>query len=494
MSTHGDGNLILVTIDCLRPDHMSCFGYERETTPVIDEIAESSVLARQCFSNGVTTGTSFPSIMCSTPFFSYAGKTLPPEVPTVAERLSEAGYATAAVSASNPHLSPEFGYARGFDTYVDFLYTRSLEDGLRSEWDGTIPDPEGDDEPDAESGALGALAERYRAYRKEAGEYATKSKNYLDFLLSGEPVALANYASPAGETIVDAATEWLDSRDGEPFFLWLHLMDPHSWYGPERRHLDAIGVETPSRREQVRASRALMDASPFREDGDVSAVEDHLSTILDLYDGTIRQADAAVGTLRDYLEAAGLWADTTLAVAADHGEQFLEHGSVQHGGKPHAELVHVPLVVSNGDADGAELTAPAELNDLPPTLLRAAGVEIPDAYTGRVLPVDGGDPAELDDRTPVSVSHNPRTVVTARDGRYTYLRDDDVELLFDRDADPLEESPLDPGASAWSAERRDTLAARVDAVEFVGDTESMIPDAEDVSTTVEQRLADLGYR
>ncbi|RLF88962.1 sulfatase, partial [Thermococci archaeon] len=111
-------NVILLTIDCLRADHLSCLGYHRETTPQLDRIAKRGILFLQAISNGNSTPTAFRPLLTSTPLSMYNDdKYLSKYRVTIQEALKRNGFTTAAFH-SNPYLSSYFGYSRGFDTFV----------------------------------------------------------------------------------------------------------------------------------------------------------------------------------------------------------------------------------------------------------------------------------------------------------------------------------------------------------------------------------------
>ena len=127
-------NVILITIDSLRADHLSCYGYERGTSPNIDRLAEQGIIFKQAISNGGHTRIAFPSLFTSTYFFSgkFLEKTregfiirLFDDRPYLPEILKMNGYKTAGFH-SNPFLTERFGYAKGFDILYDPLQRRKI--------------------------------------------------------------------------------------------------------------------------------------------------------------------------------------------------------------------------------------------------------------------------------------------------------------------------------------------------------------------------------
>src|SRR5690242_15885892 len=116
-------SILLVTVDCLRADHVGFMGYERPTTPFLDSLANESFVFPAAIVAGAPTYYSFPSILASRYPLALGRDVLglAPDEPTLASVLKLAGYATASFDAANPYITSRFGYQRGFDTFRDFL-------------------------------------------------------------------------------------------------------------------------------------------------------------------------------------------------------------------------------------------------------------------------------------------------------------------------------------------------------------------------------------
>ena len=112
-------SLVLITVDCLRADHVGFLGYNRPTTPFLDALATESLVFSNAIVAGAPTYYSFPAIMASRYPLALGRDVvgLAPDEPTLASALNQAGYATAAFLAGNPYLSRRFGYHAGFDTF-----------------------------------------------------------------------------------------------------------------------------------------------------------------------------------------------------------------------------------------------------------------------------------------------------------------------------------------------------------------------------------------
>src|SRR5579864_9164769 len=116
-------SIVLVTVDCLRADHVGFMGYERPTTPFLDSLASESFVFPAAIVAGAPTYYSFPAILASRYPLALGRDILglAPDEPTLATALKQAGYVTASIGAANPYISSRFGYEQGFDVFRDFL-------------------------------------------------------------------------------------------------------------------------------------------------------------------------------------------------------------------------------------------------------------------------------------------------------------------------------------------------------------------------------------
>ncbi len=116
-------SIVLITVDCLRADHVGFMGYPRPTTPFLDSLAQESFVVPNAIVAGAPTYYSLPSILASRYPLALGRDVLGigPNEPTLASTLKQAGYSTACFSAANPYISARFGYDRGFETFRDFL-------------------------------------------------------------------------------------------------------------------------------------------------------------------------------------------------------------------------------------------------------------------------------------------------------------------------------------------------------------------------------------
>jgi arylsulfatase A-like enzyme/Flp pilus assembly protein TadD len=287
-------NVVLITIDTLRPDHLHCYGYDKIQTPNIDSIAADGVRFEGAFTPIPITLPSHSVILTGTyPMMSgmhdFSGNNLSPEQPTLATVLRARGYDTGAVIAAAV-LDRRFGLNRGFDFYYDhFDFSRLAETNLD-------------------------LMER-----------------------------------PANQ-VIDQALAWLTRPRRRPFFLWVHLYDPHHPYKPP---------------------------APFDEQYKSN-----------LYDGEIAFTDTQLGRLLLYLKEHGLYNQTLLVVSGDHGEGLGEHGEKTHGFFIYNSTLHVPLIIKLPQWEKAARKVQSDqvsLVDLMPTMLGLLTAPVPPEVQGKNL-------------------------------------------------------------------------------------------------------------
>jgi arylsulfatase A-like enzyme len=260
----GAPSVALITIDTQRADHTSAYGYDRQTTPHLDEIAGQGSLFSSAYTPTPTTGPSHASLFTSTYPAVHGvrknGHALPASLPTLAQVLNDAGYQTAGIVGAFP-LAERFGYGRGFDFYDDdFLAAEASI--LLNEWEGhRLPEP---------------------AYDRRAS--ATTSR----------------------------ALRWLDAAATDaPFFLWVHYYDPHEPYEPPPRYRDLFATPVLSGPPWLSRAVAHYDAEIRYSDAQVGRLVRAL-------DRTVGAAHSLVVIATDHGE--GLMQHGLMA----HGENLYE--------------------------------------------------------------------------------------------------------------------------------------------------------------------------
>jgi arylsulfatase A-like enzyme len=444
-------SLVLVTVDCLRADHVGFLGYSRPVTPALDALAENSIVLSNAIVAGAPTYFSFPAIMASRYPLALGRDVLgiAPHELTLATSLRGAGYTTAAFLAGNPYLSTRSGYDQGFATFRDFLessYASELPLGLQA----AKPLSNLNRRIAAESRRTDLTAATYDELYFWYCQWRSRREN-----LSMDE--LRRY--PAADVLVNHAHSWLSSLGEEPFFLWLHLMDPHHPYYPPSEALSSLGI---SRMTPLRAR--FLNSSWNRFDIGARRLQRYRDEILSLYDAGIYWVDRQISRLVQVLQQLQRWDETVFVATADHGEEFLEHGNRYHSPTSLPEqLIHVPLLLRSPELSGRHLSGgPFSLIHLAPTLLDAVGVEAPDRFQGRSYwrEISAGNlPSEPAIVECVGACDNPFQPADRMRPRLMAIRDAVYKLVvnfngdfmgttdsfFDLKNDPGEHSPLPDG-------------------------------------------------
>lgn len=404
-------NVLVITLDTLRPDRMGIYGYHRDTTPRLDAFARESATFEHAFSNSSFTPPSHASILTSR-YPSEHGllhwnKSLG-DVPTAADLFGAAGYRTGAFTPFRALV--KLGLQRGFDEV-------------------RVPD-------------------EHKTYvHDDAGEVV------LD--RNGQPKIDSYLLAPA-EEVNEVAVPWLTAESDEPFFAWVHYYDAHRPYGAHGGKTKYNEFERPEVGDTERfyrldaAKRARLDLSP-----------EEVRYIEDRYDGGLARLDHYVGELLDALEDAGRLEDTIIVITADHGEVFAEYQVDEwfsHDPWLADENLHVPLFVRmpDGAHAGQRYDALVEGVDVLPTLVDLSGIDAGDThFSGRSLvgvleraedgkafvyaERQGDDLSNRPDPDPeaVSRSRDRRRMLRTRDLKLVEFVDGDRFELWDLEAETL---------------------------------------------------------
>jgi arylsulfatase A-like enzyme len=315
-------NIVLITIDTLRADHLSSYGYPRATTPALDRLAASGVRFDQAAAQWPKTTPSFASMFTSTYSKDNGnvrkiGIPLPCRAETVAEVLQRQGYGTHAVVA-NAAVGSELNFDQGFDTFIE-------------------------------------------TWKLTHGDHAVDAN-------SAEAVT----------RIAAAELGRIDRR--RPFFLWVHYLDPHWPYTPppgwENRFQGDRWFDR-SVRIPIAKGKRVQEMMGIGE-GQQAAGRDDLAFYVARYDAKVAYADAEVGKLLAALRQRGLLDKTLIALTADHGESLGDHHYFfDHGRFGYQTCLRVPLILSYPGVIPPHVDAePVELVDLAPTLIEATGVPL----------------------------------------------------------------------------------------------------------------------
>jgi arylsulfatase A-like enzyme len=446
-------NVLLVTVDSLRADHVGYHGYDRETTPRLDEFAQTGSIHENAFAHVGGTRFSFPSILSGvTPLMFEGHDRISEDQTLISEAFERQGYRTGGFH-SNLYLSGNYGYDRGFQTFFDSEPNPSVPSRMR----------------------------RYvRTHLKDTAIYSVLQAGY-DRVESSSGVNVGSFHVDGSE-LTDMATDWIRESDDRPSFLFVHYMDVHHPFLPPAEYQRMFRDDVITNRESIKTRRKMLE-EPSAVTG--AALESQL----DLYDAEIRYTDDLVGRLIDCAHDTWGRDDTVVLFTADHGEHFMERGYFS-GARPYDVKTHVPLVVLSPEATGRHSDL-VGLCDVPPTLLDLAGVDSPDSYTGTSL-ARQWEGAEWP-RTEVLGGWNPEApTFVYRDERWKYIRSEDGRVeLYDLQADPGEQDDLS-GASGHEATLASLERGLLEHRERVGRSARESEPVER-NEAVRERLRLLGY-
>lgn len=365
-------NIVLITFDTARADHMGFMGYDKNITPFLDSLAENGVFFSYAFSTSTDTTQSFPAIMTSTYPLDYGGyrKIEPPRV-MVGEPLQKAGYYTMGFH-SVAYLSSYFGYNKGWNEFRFFDHF-SEKDMDPISWEETWQ---------------GKLSERmyliHQWLRKNLPfleiplNFAKRFLFFLYFffhdLISPPPLSFFT-----AEEMTEKVKEAVSSKTEKPLFLWVHYMDAHTPYGMFLRNKSILG------RIKYLFVNQLLDF--LNEYPRLNRI--FLPLYISLYDRSIKYTDNAIRDLFSHLRETGILSkDDVAIITSDHGEEFLEHGGVLHLQKLWNTHIHIPLLVVGPEkfiGKRRKLDIPRGSIDIAPTILDFAGARKPVSYLGENL-------------------------------------------------------------------------------------------------------------
>ena len=309
-------NVIIVLVDTVRADHMSLYGYERKTTPFIDEFASEAMVFERARSQAACTFPSVNTLFTSRYAFDFyrqeSGEMgIPDEYPTLAEILRAQGYRTIAVSASpivrnTPSKeNPSAGFGRGFEVF--------------------------------------------------------------------DETCLWNTA----QCVNNRALKLLDGLE-EPFFIYLHYMDPHAHYSPPKSYSRQFAGPYEGHDFIAAGHNKEIAEMLFADGPEVKITDRDIQHLVDLYDDEIGYFDGQLQKLFNLWQGQGLIDRSVVVVTSDHGEEFLEHNQVGHCRGLWDTLTRVPLVMRLPDVEGGRrIEAPVQLIDIVPTLLDNIGIDFP---------------------------------------------------------------------------------------------------------------------
>src|SRR3989338_847107 len=364
-------NLVLLTVDALRPDHLSSYGYSLKTDEALDPFRNKIAVFKNAYTYSMATVRSFPAIMasiwpdlCETKvLWQYVKKLdIPYKARMLAEIFQDHGYHTIAHTCWTNFLTPGQGYARGFDDYVgisreDHLPPDSIFNSFVKHTIYTMRY--------CPSKKMVHFFERSFHWLRETYNALSKKNLKQPVGLEGRNcVTVTNY-------ILDRLTAL---EPNKPFMAWAHYLDTHIPLNPPE--------ENQGNRDKLHAikrilNEAIMKQKPIRHD--------LMPVLLDLYDRSILHVFSQINRIFKFLERRDQLKNTCIVILADHGYGFWEHGYWETPPEQfYDESIRVPLMIYHPELSSGmpSIEQPVSLIDLAPSLLNICGISEENTFFG----------------------------------------------------------------------------------------------------------------
>ena len=459
---------IVIVVDCLRPDHLGCYGYSRPISPSIDEISRSGIQFENCVAPSSWTIPSVVSLFTGLYPQQHAVNepetVIPEQMVFLQEVLRGQGMNTAAF-VTNDYLRNQWGYARGFNDYFDCYLERTFKEDLASRLFFL-------------NGLIYFKNELLHPYSVDPGGARWWSVGFPPF----------NHQRISAERVTQDVCEWMKGHADAPFYLYVHFMDVHSPY-------DTVWYP-------------LFDSTVYDS-------QDEKGKLINTFDGRIAYVDRQIGRIRDEVVRLGLSEKTLFIVTADHGEELYDHGGIGHCTTLYEELIKVPLLMVNPSLPqkGLRVERQVQLIDLPVTLCEFLGIKIPEQLEGESLVhLMVGSPSSSPAPCALSYTSRGRKSLETEEGRALWdkkvwdqgrilqsLRDDNgwklivgndgVTELYNLGEDPEETKDLQDVEAARAKALHEKLREEVSHLKDYGSSR----EKQDLSPDAINRLKALGY-
>jgi arylsulfatase A-like enzyme len=358
----GSPNILLIVLDTVRADHLSVYGYERPTTPHLEDLARRAIRFDQARAAAPWTLASHATLFTGRWPHELAASWMCPmraDVPTLADYLGSLGYATAGFVGNTLYCSYDSGLDRGFAHYRDYrldglsaLRTVHLVDFLLKRIDSLAPALGRTVGSGPGGGWLEMSIRQFtQADRKDAG---VVNREFLDWLVRRH-------------------------QPRRPFFAFLNYVDAHAPYTRPPGTAYRFGRAPATRAASLYPSTRWMRADKTKLPWPVRALA------MDAYDNGLASIDDRLGELFGELRRRGVLERTVVIVTADHGEGFGEHGLFDHGQSLYRPEVRVPLLIAlpSGQAAGRVVDRFISLRDIPATIAELVGSRGEPRFPGR---------------------------------------------------------------------------------------------------------------
>lgn len=378
-------NIILITINSLRADHVGAYGYMRKTTPHFDQFAKENVFFSTAFSTSSwqmpSHGSILTSLYPSEHGAVHINNKLTDKCKTLPEIIAKEGYYTVGF-CSNPRLSSEKGFARGFDFYDDYSVEMFLE----------------------------------------------------NISMSGDEKININQQR-TNDLINQSAIRWLENNKAAPFFLYLHYYDNHWDYLPPEPYYSMFDPDYKGEIDGKLISKEPLYSNPPSE-GDI----EHIKA---LYDGEVRQTDEDLGVFLRYLGKNGLMENSVIVITGEHGEQLYEHGNTSHHGL-YDEMIRIPMAMHLPGRGPEKNESLVSLVDILPTILDIIDLNNMKPVGSKGLSLLRAND-KIKSRSWVYAEYTGGAIPNCsalRSKRYKVLQSEDVIKVYDLLEDPQELRPL----------------------------------------------------
>ncbi|MFC5973417.1 sulfatase [Halomarina salina] len=434
--------IVFISVDCLRADHLGCYGYNRPTSPNIDQLASNSTLFEYSYSNCPGTRWAFQSLHTGVSTIKIDGLGIPEGYNPLAVYLSELGYTTGGF-AVNGFVSRDYRYDTGFHSFYS-VKDSSSQHGLVMRAGRKVNDVFGS--KTVRNLILEPIHDRLRNFR------------------SGDSNQFQPVHSDANT--VDQALSFIDEVEN-PYFLWVHLMDAHTPYGFWPEHL-----------QKIRGDTDIEHTIHPGQEGKVKQGREPSKEVIDTYDAGIRSADKQIGRLLKAVPD-----NATVVLTGDHGEEFGQFGDF-HNASLYSTLTQVPIIVRDPELAPGRSEMPAQHLDIPPTLLHAAGLDIPSHWEGEPLQTVDRKSGE-----PIFFTLGPDEI-GVRVGGWKYIESDGRKELYQV---PHAAAESEQSNNEEKRQELQTLVGQYRASAGAAGTGQSELDDGGLSKEVEDNLEDLGY-
>jgi len=427
-------NVILIVVDALRADHLSCYDYKRKTTPHIDFLAQNSLICLNSFSQSTQTPTSMASLFTGTyplvhkvfvpPNINNEYSVLPESLWLISEILHEKEFYTSAFTACG-WVSADSNYDQGFDEF--------------------------------------------------------------HVVKRGDP------------NIIGEAIQFIREKKNKNFFLYVHLLDLHDyfWLDKEIKNHEFLkpSYELSQKMKELHSKKPKEVYQYLRDpDKEIELTEQDLAYLIDRYDSYLFHTDKLIGDLVNALQEERIFDNTMVILTADHGEKFMEHGDMAHGGKTlYNEVVHVPLIFHSHQLFPETKTVQTlvEHVDVLPTLADiydAGGIKI-----GNFNQLQGQSLLKKENDKSVFIVSPSRSHMKVINGNWSliYSRKGEEIELYDLEKDPLEKNDLSEQYKDVREQMLEILRKKMS--ESLDISQVVDHEVKKIDNEVKEALKSLGY-